>query len=61
MAFTYAEKAKVNTGVITCLFTTSSIYTAIIFWLFYKETINFKQIVGMALIIGGVICAGFKP
>jgi drug/metabolite transporter (DMT)-like permease len=61
LAFEHSDLAHVNQGVIAGLFTSGVIFTTVFFWLFHKEKIGLLTIVGMATIILGVICVGFKP
>lgn len=60
MSFKYADKANINQGVIAGLFSVSVIYSTCVFGIFYKERIGFYTLIGMAVIVSGVICVGFK-
>jgi drug/metabolite transporter (DMT)-like permease len=56
LTFYYAAEANINIGVISGLFTTAIIYTAIMFRCIYGEKIRYATLSGMLVICGGVIC-----
>ena len=47
--------SDLNSGIITSLFTSSVVYSAILFYFIYKQKISLPQVIGMALIVGSVI------
>jgi len=62
LSFSYADKIKVNKGVISSLFTSTILFSGIFFRILYNELITFKKAMAMAVIIVGVVCIGVgKP
>jgi drug/metabolite transporter (DMT)-like permease len=62
LSFDYAGKANINKGVIASLYTSSIVFTSVVFRVVYGELISFKQACSMAAIMSGVICVGLgKP
>lgn len=50
----YAYLAQVNQGVISSLFTTSIVFSAIIFYFKYDEVLSMRHVVGICFFIGAV-------
>lgn len=51
LAFEYAYLSGVNQGVISTLFAITSIYLALIFWIFFKESMTIFDFVGMLMLV----------
>lgn len=51
LAFRFALYGKVNQGVVSSLFSTTSIYLAIISWMFFKEALHIFHFISMVLMI----------
>jgi drug/metabolite transporter (DMT)-like permease len=60
ISFKYALYAGINQGVITTVFTLSSIYVAIMSWFLFDEKLNRFHIVGMLLLIACTILIVFS-
>jgi len=56
MSFSHAGKIHINKGVITSIFTSSIVFTSILFRFVYNEQIQFKQAIVMVVMAAGVIC-----
>ncbi len=50
----YASKAGINFGIITSLSTTATIFTAISFYLMFREVLNKKTLAGIVIVIAGI-------
>ena len=58
-AFMYGDKAQVNQGIIAGLYSTSIVFTTIIFRYIYHQKISYVTACGMAAIFFGVLCVGY--
>jgi drug/metabolite transporter (DMT)-like permease len=56
LCFYFADLAKVNRGIIACLFTSGIIFTALAFKFIYGETISTKQGLSILVIVAGTVC-----
>ena len=46
--------SNMNSGIITCLFTSSIIWSTLLFFFIYKQKIGLVQLAGILLILGSV-------
>ena len=58
--FEFAHRANVNVGVVASMFPSVVIFNAILFYFVYGETLSWKKMVGMALIIAGVAAISYN-
>lgn len=49
----FASKANINQGVIASLFSSSIVFTAIIFYFLYDERLTWRVLIGIIFIGGG--------
>jgi drug/metabolite transporter (DMT)-like permease len=56
LAFQNATKAELNSGVITAMFATYCIFTAVFSWIFFGEKLSLKFAVGIGLMMSCVVC-----
>jgi drug/metabolite transporter (DMT)-like permease len=54
LSLKYAHLAMVNQGVIGSIYSTSIIFSAILFYFFYGEVLSVRHFVGMMFMIGCV-------
>lgn len=59
-SFYFGSLAHVNQGVVAGLFTSSVVFTAILFYFVYNERVSNKNLAGMTLVICGVLCVSVK-
>ena len=59
-AFYFADKAKINQGVIAAIFTSSVAFSTIVFYCLYDEKIKYPTLCGMGIIMVGVVCVGLR-
>lgn len=59
-AFHFADRAQINQGVISALFTSGVAFSAILFFFVFSERIRIPTLLGMAMITTGVVCVGLK-
>ena len=52
LSFKYALYAEMNQGVITTLFSFTSVFLSFFAWIIFREKINIYHIIGMAAMIG---------
>ena len=50
----YSSRAGINFGIIMSLMTLSVMFQAIVFWLFFGESLNWKTVLGIAVVLSGV-------
>ena len=55
LAFMFAEKAGINQGLITSLFSTYCVFTSIIFYFLFNEKLKLKFIIGIGLMLNCVV------
>ena len=55
LAFKYAALSGLNFGIVSSLFTSAVVFSAIIFYVLYREKIHLKDWLAMFLIIAGVV------
>jgi drug/metabolite transporter (DMT)-like permease len=55
----YAHLAKVNQGVIGSIYSTSIIFSALLFFFIYNEIMSFRHLIGMFFMIGCVSFIAF--
>lgn len=56
LSFKYGEKIQINKGVITSIFTSTVVFSSILFRFVYNEQIKLKQAIVIAIMTVGVIC-----
>lgn len=61
LTFTSADKAGLNTGIITSLFPSCIIFTSVYFYLFKGQKLTCWNLLGMALIITCIFLISFSP
>mmetsp|Transcript_5488 Transcript_5488/g.9301 ORF Transcript_5488/g.9301 Transcript_5488/m.9301 type:complete len:83 (-) Transcript_5488:599-847(-) len=59
MTFSYAAESDINSGIISTTFSSSVIFTVIMFWYKYHQTLGKFEIIGCLLIIASVLLIGF--
>lgn len=60
-AFKFAAMAGMNQGCIVCLFSISSIYISILFYVKFSEAISWCKIAGILLMMGCIVTLSFAP
>ena len=57
-AFNYAYKGGVNSGVIASLFSTSALFSPILFFAIYNQRLTKNDIIGCVMIVASVVIIG---
>ena len=62
LSLEYASLAEINIGVISSLYTSGVIFTSILFYFIYGESLTGQDFLGMLIIISGGVLIGIgKP
>jgi len=59
MTFYYAAESNINSGIISTTFSSAVIFTVIMFWYKYHQTLGKREVLGCFLIIASVLLIGF--
>ena len=58
ISFMFAERSGVNSGIVAQVFSTSVLFSPLLFYLFSNQRLSFKDLLGCSLIVGSIILIG---